>query len=136
MNIVKYCTRELTDKENEIVKHFTYYVDSKSPFGLISDSTVIVMTNEETEGKSDDEIRDDAEMKIDEMLSNYPDFTSFDMDDGYGLVSMMNSIYGVTDKLSDEEIEDGKVELSRALDTRARIIEDCETNGILAVIRP
>ena len=49
---------------------------------------------------TDEEIEEFALDNINEMLSSHPDFTSFIMDDGYGLVSMMNGIFGITEKLS------------------------------------
>ncbi len=136
MKIVKYCDRELTEKENDLINHFTYYVASKDPFCIISDNSVIVLKNDEIDGKTDDEIKEYALDNIDEMLSSQPDFTSFIMDDGYGLVSMMNGIFGITEMLGEKVTEDDEIELGTVLEVRGNILDACENNGVLALVKP
>lgn len=136
MKIVKYCDRELTEKENDLINHFTYYVASKDPFCIISDNSVIVLKNDEIDGKTDDEIKEYALDNIDEMLSSQPDFTSFIMDDGYGLVSMMNGIFGITEMLGEKVTEDDEIELGTVLEVRENILDACENNGVLALVKP
>ena len=136
MKIVKYCDRELTEKENDLINHFTYYVASKDPFCIISDNSVIVLKNDEIDGKTDDEIKEYALDNIDEMLSSQPDFTSFIMDDGYGLVSMMNGIFGITEMLGEKVTEDDEIELGTVLEVIGNILDACENNGVLALVKP
>ena len=136
MNVYKYCNRELTEKENDMINHFTYYVASKDPFCLISENTVIVFKPDDIDGKTDEEIEEFALDNINEMLSSHPDFTSFIMDDGYGLVSMMNGIFGITEKLSEKEVEADEFDFVTALTVRGNILCDCENNGVLALVKP
>ena len=134
MDIIKVCSRDLTEGEKESIEHFKYYGDSTLPFVLASENVAVFFKRDEIDGLSDDEITDTAIDKMRELMSCHPDFNPLVMDDGYGLVSMIGEIYGITDKLTDEEIEDG-VSFGKALVTRAEIMSACEDEEILVIVK-
>ena len=126
MNVYKYCNRELTEKENDMINHFTYYVASKDPFCLISENTVIVFKPDDIDGKTDEEIEEFALDNINEMLSSHPDFTSFIMDTEDNII--------ILDVRT--EVEADELDFVTALTVRGNILCDCENNGVLALVKP
>ena len=69
-----------------------------------------------------------------QLRNTPPDFSTYVMDDGYGLVEMNYGIYAVSSRpLSDKEIEEGKVSLGTALAVRGFGLAACEKGQVIAI---
>ena len=63
-----------------------------------------------------------------------PDFSTYVMDDQFGLLRMACGIYAVSpEKLSEEELASGKVSVKTALAMRGFCLEACRAGTILAI---
>lgn len=134
MKVVKLVDRELREVEEETIRKFQYYFESKTQFALIGDH-VIVPLYEDSETNIEN-LKDAVEKATDEVMSHHPDFAKYGMDDDYGIVVMGKwSVVGVSSqKLSDEEKKKEEVGLGTALVIRAEMMECCDNLNIIALV--
>lgn len=126
------CQRNLTETEEKTIAHFRYYYDSKRSFALIGDH-VVVGLSEENAGDLE-KLKQEAGENMSQMLQYPPDFTTYVMDDMFGLVSMDYGVYGVSPEiLSKEELESGHMNIGTALAVRSLCLDACEKGEIIAI---
>jgi len=124
--------RNISETEEKTIEHFRYYFDNKRNFALIGEYVVAVLSDENS--GSIEKLEQEALENISHLLNSPPDFSTYVMDDMFGLVRMNYGIYAVSPgPLSDEEIEAGKVNMSIALVIRSLCLEACENGKIIAV---
>lgn len=133
MHTHKIVQRDLSEAEKNTISHFRYYYDNRRCFALIGDNVVATLSDENS--GSLEKLVQEALDNISQLLNNPPDFTTYVMDDMFGLVGMDYGIYAVSpEKLSDEEIASGKVNISTGLAMRSLCLEACEAGKIIAII--
>lgn len=124
--------RTLSEAEQKTIDHFRYYFDNKRSFALIG-SYVVAALSEENSGDLE-KLEQEALENISQVLRYPPDFTTYVMDDMFGLVSMNYGIYGVSPEiLSKEELEAGRMEIASALGVRSLCLTACENGEIIAI---
>ncbi len=132
MQIHKIVQRNLSETEEKTLEHFRYYYDNRKCFALIGDYVVSALSDENS--GSLEKLVQEAIDNITHLLNTPPDFTTYVMDDMFGLVEMNYGIYAVSpEKLSDEEIASGKVNIATALTVRGLCLEACEAGQIIAI---
>ncbi len=132
MKIHKIVQRNLSEIEEKTIKHFRYYYDNKECFALIGDYVVVRLSDDHSDNL--EKLKQETLDNISNLLNMPPDFRTYVMDDMFGLVEMNYGIYAVSpEKLSDEEIESGKVDIATALAVRASCLEACEAGNIIAI---
>lgn len=126
------CKRNLSKTEEETIKHFRYYYDNKKSFALIGEYVVVVLSDENSGNM--EKLEQEALENISQVLNCPPDFSTYVMDDMFGLVEMNYGVYGVSSEpLSDEEIKSGKMNIDLALTVRSLCLEACENGKIIAI---
>lgn len=124
--------RNLSEIEEKTIEHFRYYYDNKRCFALIDDYVVAVLSDDNSADL--EKLEHETLDNISQLLNTPPDFSTYVMDDMYGLVEMNYGIYAVSQApLSDEEIESGEVDIATALAMRSLCLEACETGNIIAI---
>ncbi|MBD5102598.1 MAG: hypothetical protein HDT27_07905 [Subdoligranulum sp.] len=132
MPIVKMTEKTLTETQEETIRRFRYYYDCKKCFALIGDYAVAVLSDEFS-GQVE-KLEREARENFSALLNIPPDFSTYVMDDQFGLVEMACGIYAVSpEKLSEEEISSGKVSIRTALAMRGFCLEACRAGTILAI---
>ena len=132
MQIHKIVKRNLSEIEEKTLEHFRYYYDNRKCFALIGDYVVATLSDENS--RSLEKLVQEASDNITHLLNTPPDFTTYVMDDMFGLVEMNYGIYAVSpEKLSDEEIASGEVNIATALAVRSLCLEVCEAGKIVAI---
>ena len=132
MRTHKVVQRDLSETEENTIRHFRYYYDNRRCFALIGDYVVAALSDENS--GSLEKLVQEALDNISHLLNTPPDFTTYVMDDMFGLVSMDYGIYAVSpEKLSDEEIASGKVNIATGLAMRSLCLEACEAGKIIAI---
>ena len=132
MQIHKIVQRNLSEIEEKTIEHFRYYYNKKQCFALIGDYVAVILSNDNSD--SLEKLKQEALDNISQLLNTPPDFRTYVMDDMYGFVEMNYGIYTISpEKLSDEEIESGKVNIATALIMRASCLEACEAGNIIAI---
>lgn len=124
--------RNLSEIEEKTIEHFRYYYNNKRCFALIGDYVVAVLSDDNSANleKLEQETRDN----ISHLLNTPPDFSTYVMDDMYGLVEMNYGIYAVSPApLPEEEIASGHLEIATALAMRSLCLEACEIGKIIAI---
>lgn len=133
MQIYKTLQRALSETEEKTIEHFRYYYDNRKCFALIGDYVIAALSNENS--ASLEKLKQEASENISSVLNTLPDFSSYVMDDKFGLVKMNYGIYAVSPQiLTDEEIKQGKVDFATALGLRSLCLEACEKGNIIAVV--
>lgn len=135
MKIVKNTTeRELTEAQLATIDGFDYYFNGKRDFALINDHVVVILPNDRVQKQIEREsyVQNAAE----EVLSFHPDFQSYIMDDGYGIVMIGEGhvIVRTENKIDDTEIKEGEMALPRMLALRGEGLQACENLHIIAFI--
>lgn len=132
MQIHKYVQRELTETEKLTISHFRYYYDNRRCFALIGDYVIAALSAEYS--GNPEMLEREARENMSHLLNTPPDFTTYVMDDMFGLVEMNYGLYAVSpEKLSDEEIASGKVTIATGLVVRSLCLEACETGAVIAI---
>lgn len=132
MQTYKTVQRDLTETEENTLKHFRYYYDNRKCFALIGDYVVAVLSDENSGNL--EKLEQEALGSMTQLLNTPPDFTTYVMDDMFGLVEMNYGIYAVSpNKLSEEEIASGKVTIATGLMVRSFCLEACEAGKIIAI---
>lgn len=122
----------LTEVQENTIRRFRYYYDCKKCFALFGDYAVAVLPDEFS-GQTEKLARE-ARENLSALLNIPPDFSTYVMDDQFGLVEMACGIYAVSpEKLSEEELAAGKVSIRTALAMRGFCLEACEAGLILAI---
>ena len=81
-----------------------------------------------------EKLKQEALDNMSQIMHTPPDFTTYVMDDKFGLVEMNYGVYGVSQEmLSEEELEAGEVNIATALVIRAMCLEACEAGSIIAL---
>ncbi len=133
MQIYKTLQRALSETEEKTIEHFRYYYDNRKCFALIGEYVIAALSNENS--ASLEKLKQEALENISSVLNTPPDFSSYVMDDKFGLVKMNYGIYAVRPQiLTDEEIKQGKVDFATALGLRSLCLEACEKGNIIAVV--
>ena len=126
------CKRNLSKTEEKTIEHFRYYFDNKKSFALIGEYVVVELSDENFGNM--EKLEQEALDKASQVLNYPPDFSTYVMDDMFGLVSMNYGVYGISpEPLSDEEIESGKINIAIALGVRSLCLEACENGKIIAI---
>lgn len=132
MQVHKMVQRNLSEIEEKTIEHFRYYYDNKRCFALIGDYVVAVLSDDNS--ASLEMLEQEALDNISHLLNTPPDFSTYVMDDMYGLVEMNYGIYAVSPApLPEEEIASGHLEIATALAMRSLCLEACETGKIIAI---
>ena len=132
MQIHKTIQRNLNETEEKTIKHFRYYFDGKKCFALIGDYVVVELSNENSGNL--EKLEQEALDNMSHLLNTPPDFTTYVMDDSYGLLAMDYGIYAVSpEQLSEEETASGQVTIAAALDIRSLCLSACEAGKIIAI---
>lgn len=133
MQIYKTLQRALSETEEKTIEHFRYYYDNRKCFALIGEYVITALSNENS--ASLEKLKQEASENISSVMNTPPDFSSYVMDDKFGLVKMNYGIYAVSPQiLTDEEIKQGKVDFATALSLRSLCLEACEKGNIIAVV--
>lgn len=132
MHTHKVVQRNLTEVEENTISQFRYYYDNRKCFALIGEHVVVTLLDENS--GSLEKMVQEALDNISHLLNTPPDFTTYVMDDMFGLVGMNYGIYAVSpEKLSDEEIASGKVNIITGLAMRSLCLEACKAGKIIAI---
>lgn len=124
--------KELSEAEKRTIEHFRYYFDERRCFALIGEQVVVELAEEHA--GSLPELAREAVEKMRALIDTPPDFSTYVMDDEYGLVVMDYGVYGVSrERLTLEEIDSGSMDLAGALAVRSLCLEACERGRILAI---
>ncbi len=133
MQMHKLVQRTLSETEEKTIEHFQYYFNNKKSFALIGSDVVAVLPDEHSDNL--EELKQEISNQMSNLINTPPDFTTYVMDDKFGVVEMNYGIYAVSSEpLSDEELASVKVNLSTALVIRGLCLDSCEAGQILAII--
>lgn len=132
MQIHKVVQRNLSEIEEKTIEHFRYYYDNRKCFALIGDYVVAILSDDNS--ANPEKLKQETLDNISHLLNTPPDFSTYVMDDMFGLVEMNYGIYAVSpEPLSDEEISSGEVDIATALVMRSLCLEACEAGRIIAI---
>ncbi len=132
MRTYKKVQRNLSETEEKTISHFRYYFDNKKCFALIGDYVIAELSGEHS--GNPEKLEREASKSMEDLLNTPPDFSTYVMDDMFGLVVMDYGIYAISpDKLSDEEIASGDVNIKTALAMRSLCLKACETGEWIAI---
>ncbi len=132
MQVYKIVQRNLSEIEEKTIEHFRYYFDNKKCFALLGDYVIAMLSDDNS--KNLEKLQQEALENSGHLLNTPPDFSTYVMDDMFGLVVMNDGIYAISsEKLSDEEIKSGKVNIATALVIRSLCLEACNTGKIIAI---
>ncbi|MDE7422203.1 MAG: hypothetical protein K2N51_00660 [Lachnospiraceae bacterium] len=132
MQIHKVVQRNLSEIEEKTIEHFRYYYDNRKCFALIGDYVVAILSDDNS--ANPEKLKQETLDNISHLLNTPPDFSTYVMDDMFGLVEMNYGIYAVSpEPLSDEEISSGEVDIATALAMRSLCLEACEAGRIIAI---
>lgn len=132
MQVYKILQRNLSETEEKTMNHFRYYFNNKKCFALIGDYVIVALSDEHS--NNPEKLKQEASENMAHLLNTPPDFTTYVMDDMFGLVVMDYEIYAISSApLSDEEIASGKVNIATALAMRSLCLEACKTGEIIAI---
>ncbi|MDE5778257.1 MAG: hypothetical protein K2I10_07145 [Lachnospiraceae bacterium] len=124
--------RNLSETEEKTIEHFRYYYDNRKCFALIGDYVATILSDDNS--AKPEKLKQETLDNISHLLNTPPDFSTYVMDDMFGLVEMNYGIYAVSpNPLSDEEISSGKVDIATALAMRSLCLEACEAGKIIAI---
>ena len=133
MKLYSFVQRELSETEKKTIEHFRYYYDNRRCFALLGDYVIAALSNENS--GDPEKLKQEALENSAQLLNYPPDFTTYVMDDRFGLVEMNDGIYAVSkEPLSEEEIQADRVEIGTALVTRSFCLEACEAGNVLAIV--
>ncbi len=132
MQVHKLVDRNLSEIEKGTIEHFKYYFNNKRCFALLGDYVIAGLSDENSNNL--DELKREAQKKMNSLINTPPDFSTYVMDDRFGLIVMNYEIYGVSaETLSDEEIESNKVNVATALVVRSGCLDTCDAGKIIAI---
>lgn len=132
MQIHKMVQRNLSEIEEKTIEHFRYYYDNRKCFALIGDYVAAILSDDNSAKL--EKLKQETLDNISHLLNTPPDFSTYVMDDMFGLVEMNYGIYAVSpNPLSAEEISSGKVDIATALAMRSLCLEACEAGKIIAI---
>jgi len=132
LQLYKLVERNLSEIEERTIEHFRYYFDDKRCFALIGEYVIAALSDENCNNLEN--LKQEAAKNMDSLIHTPPDFSTYVMDDKYGLVVMNYEIYGVSPEvLSDEEIESGKMTIVTGLVVRGMCLEACDAGEIIAI---
>lgn len=133
MQLYNLAQRPLTKAEEKTIAHFRYYYDQKRCFALLAEGVAAVLSDEYS--GDPEKLRQEAQENMTALLNYPPDFTTYVMDDRFGLVSMEYGIYGVSAApLSAEEIESEQMDVGSALTVRSACLAACEAKELIAIV--
>lgn len=132
LQIHKIVQRDLSETEEKTINHFRYYYNNKKCFALIGDYVVVALSDDNSSNL--EKLKQETLEKISQVLNTPPDFSTYVMDDRFGLVVMNYGIHAVSpEQLSEGEIETEKVKIATALIIRSLCLEACEAGNIIAI---
>ncbi len=132
MQLYKIVPRALSETETKTIEHFRYYYNRKKCFALIGDHVAVTLPDGLS--RDLDRLMQEARDRMSRLLDAPPDFSTYVMDDAYGLVAMGEEIYAISpEPLSAEETEGGKVSIATALAIRSLCLDACSAGQIIAV---
>ena len=132
MQVYKIVQRNLSEIEEKTIEHFRYYFDNKKCFALLGDYVIAMLSDDNS--KNLEKLQQEALENSGHLLNTPPDFSTYVMDDMFGLVVMNDGIYAISsEKLSDEEIKSGKVNIATALVIRSLCLEACQRGIVIAI---
>lgn len=123
MKIVSIVGRELTKGEVESMKRFRSYTDGVS-FACLREGVMVMIADEPSTDL--DSLKEEAQERMEEALSENPDMTTWEMDDGYLLVGLPSGIFAVS-------LEPQKGDFGRYLALREECLEACANGEIIAI---
>lgn len=124
MKIVNVSNRELSEYELESIRRFRSYTDGIS-FACLGEGIFVML---EEESKNANMLRAKAMEQMEAALCQHPDFSTYNMDDGYAMVCMNVGVFAI----SPGPCPDPGFELYLIL--RNRCLEACERGEVLAVV--
>lgn len=128
-----YNKRNLTETEEKTIQRFKYYFDNRGSFALIGEYVIVTLSK--VNSQDIEKLEQEALEKLVQVLNYPPDFSTYVMDDRFGLVEMNYGVFGISSEpLSDEEITTDKMNLGTALVVRSLCLEACENAEIIAII--
>ena len=132
MQVYKIVQRNLSEIEEKTIEHFRYYFDNKKCFALLGDYVIAMLSDDNS--KNLEKLQQEALENSGHLLNTPPDFSTYVMDDRFGLIVMNYEIYGVSaETLSDEDIESNKVNVATALVVRSGCLDTCDAGKIIAI---
>ena len=109
------------------IRHMRYYLNGKGGMALLADNVVALVNVGSVEA-----MLKEARSQADTALSCMPDFNPYDMDDGCGLLHMINArVYGFKPWRIHP---DTCGSLGPALEARQDCLDACEQGGIAALV--
>ena len=132
MPIIVFDEDRFTDAAKETLSHMVYYVDEARPVALLSESCAVFVNSESTDA---DEITEASAAQVYDVTGSSPDFATYVMDDGCGLVILTNGDAAV---LIPKDVigERDEVPLGMGLEYRALGLTACEDGDIIAMFIP
>lgn len=123
MNIVSVVNRELNDREITSIRQFRSYTDGVS-FACLR-SRVMVMLHDES-SKDIEKLKAKTREHMETALSEHPDMTTWDMDDGYTMVGLPSGIFAISETT-------GCNNISTYFSLRGECLDACERGEIIAI---
>lgn len=123
---------ELSPAAAKTVEHFRYYFDRKRCFALLRGQVVIELPDG-LRGQA--ALEQEARERMERLLQSPPDFSTYVMDDSFGLVIMDYGVMGISEEvLPEQDIADGEMNLGTALAVRSRCLAACAAGEIVAIV--
>ena len=113
----------LSDLEIASIRQFRSYTDGVS-FACLR-ARVMVMLDDES-SKDIEKLKAKAHEHMNAALSEHPDMSTWDMDDGYAMVGLPSGIFAISETA-------GSNNLSTYFSLRGDCLEACEDGEIIAV---
>ena len=115
---------KLSEEAIETIRHLRYYQNAEGGFVLFSDRVVAIV-----DVGSIDEMVDKARDEAGTVLGSMPDFAPYNMDDGCGLLHMLNAnVYN----FRPYEVNTGS--LFPAMELRQECLDACEKCEMIAIV--
>lgn len=135
MQIHNMINRAFSEAEAAAIEHFCYYFDGRRCFALIGEQVVVELAGENSGDLA--KLTQEAKACMQGVVSTPPDFSTYVMDDEFGLVNMSYGVFGVSrEKLAAEELESGHMNIAGALAVRGECLEACQRAEIIAIYDP
>ena len=123
MKIVRVVNRELTDREIASMRKFRFYTDGVS-FACLRERVMVMLHDEQS--KDVEKLKAKALLHMKAALSEHPDMSTWDMDDGYKMVGLPSGIFAISK-------DAGKGGMGTYFSLREECLEACENGEIIAV---
>ena len=124
MKIFGIADRVLTDREMASMQQFRSYTDGVS-FACLREGVMVMLHDEPS--KDVEKLKTKALEHMETALSEHPDMTTYQMDDGYQMVALPAGIFAIS---RDKGV---RGDLAHYLLLRGECLEACECGEVLAV---